>query len=84
MDKKYISIPEAAKIMGLSRIAVFRKVKNGEIPAIKIGRTYAIAANSLDSLIGKALNETQKKEIDSAVRKTVKEYGETLKLLGRE
>jgi excisionase family DNA binding protein len=82
--KNYLSIPEAAKIMGLSRIAVFKKVKNGTIPAIKIGRAYAIAAKSLDFLIGKALSAAQKKEIDGAVKKTVKEYGETLKLLGRE
>jgi hypothetical protein len=35
-------------------------------------------------ILGKTLQEKDKKEIDNAVRKTVKEYGEVLKLLGRE
>lgn len=42
---KFISVPEAAKILGISRIAVFKKVKKGEISAIRIGRNWAIPAN---------------------------------------
>jgi hypothetical protein len=34
--------------------------------------------------LGKALDENDKKEIDKAVKKTVGEYGQTLKLLGKE
>ncbi len=84
-DKKhYITIPELAKLLGLSRIAVFNKVKRGEIPAERIGRNYAISYHHLDKILGKTLNEADKKEIDKAVKKTVDEYGEVLKLLGRE
>jgi excisionase family DNA binding protein len=84
MREGYISIPELAKILGLSRIAVFKKVKQGEIKAIKIGRNYAISNKSLESLLGKALDEGEKKNIDRAVKKTVREYGQTLKLLGKD
>jgi len=82
--KQYISIPELAKLLGLSRIAVFRKVKSGEIPAVRIGRNYAISYKHIGKILGKTLNETDKEEIDKAVKKTVDEYGEVLKLLGRE
>ena len=82
--QRYISIPELAKLLGLSRIAVFKKVKNGEIPAVKIGRNYAISYHCIDKLLGKALNGADKREIDKAVKKTVAEYGEVLRLLGRE
>ena len=81
--KDYITIPELAKILGVSRISVFKKVKKGEIKAIKIGRNYAIAQKYIDALLGKALNMDDKKEIERAVKKTVCEYGQTLKLLGR-
>ncbi len=30
------------------------------------------------------LSEKQKRDIEKSVRKTIKEYGETLKLLGKE
>jgi len=84
MVKKFITIPELAKLLGLSRIAVFKKVKNGDIKAAKIGRNYAIPIGSLDSILGKGLSRSEKNEIDSAVKKTVSEYGQALKLLGKD
>ncbi|MEK7376493.1 MAG: helix-turn-helix domain-containing protein [Candidatus Margulisiibacteriota bacterium] len=84
MKKEYYSIPEYAKLIGVSRIAVYNKVKKGLIKAAKIGRNYAIPKEYVLNILGKALSEKDKKEIDEAVEKTVKEYGETLKLLGNE
>jgi excisionase family DNA binding protein len=85
MEKnKYISIAQLAKILGISRIAVYKKVKKGQIEAIRIGRSYAISQKYVAEIFGKTLREKDKKEIDKAVRKTVKEYGEVLRLLGRE
>jgi len=86
MTKKsgYITIPELARILGLSRIAIFKRVKKGAIKAVKIGRNYAIPRAYIDSILGHTLGNNDKKEIDMAVKKTVKEYGRTLKLLGKE
>ena len=81
---EYISIPELAKILGVSRIAVYKRVKSGQIKAVRIGRIYAIPRKYVLDTIGKELSEERKAEIDKAVHKTVKEYGEVLKLLGRE
>lgn len=82
--KEYLTIAELAKILGISRIAVFKKVKKGQIRAEKIGRNYAVPASSVEEILGKELGKSEKEEIDKAVHKTVKEYGETLKLLGKE
>ena len=85
MDKsKYITIPQLARILGISRIAVYKKVKKGQIKAVKIGRTFAIPQQHIAAILGKTLAQEDKKEIDGAVKKTVKEYGQTLKLLGKE
>ncbi len=83
-DKEYFSIPELARLLGISRIAVHKKVKKGEIRAVRIGRNYAIPKDRLADILGKTLKEDDKKEIDRAVRKTVREYGEVLRLLGNE
>lgn len=83
-EEKFVTIPQLAKILGLSRIAVYKKVKKGDIKAIRIGRNYAISKKYIDDIIGKTLDNKRKKEIDKAVKKIVKEYGEVLKLLGRE
>jgi len=81
---EFISISELAKILGISRIAVYKKVKKGQIVAVKIGRMYAIPKEKISEILGNALGEDEKKMIDAAVKKTVKEYGEVLKKLGRE
>lgn len=85
MEKdKYISIAQLAKILGISRIAVYKKIKTGKLKAIRIGRNFAIPQKYVAHILGKTLQEKDKKEIDSAVKKTVEEYGEVLRLLGRE
>ncbi|OGI17015.1 MAG: hypothetical protein A3J63_03220 [Candidatus Moranbacteria bacterium RIFCSPHIGHO2_02_FULL_40_12b] len=86
--KLYISVAELAKMLGISRIAVFNRIKKGQIPAEKIGRSYAISMDNANEIIQginlKTLSEDQKEVIKKAVKRTVKEYGETLRLLGKE
>ena len=83
-NNKYITIPQLAELLGMSRIAVYKKVKKGEIEAIRIGRNYAIPKKSVANILGRDLKDKDKKEIDKAVKKTLEEYGEVLKRLGRE
>jgi len=80
---KYISTVEAGKKLGISRIAVFNRIKNGKIEAIKIGKNYAIPTSAL-SKAEPTINKKTEQEISQAVKKTVQEYGETLKLLAKE
>ncbi len=81
---EYITIPQLAEILGISRIAVYKKVKKGQIKAIRIGRNFAIPKKCIAGILGEELREEEKRRIDKAVRKTVKEYGQVLLLLGRE
>jgi len=83
-NEEYVTIPQLAKILGVSRITIYNKVKNGEIEAIRIGRIYAIPKKFLLEILGDTLSTKTKKLIDEAVRKTVQEYGEVLIKLGNE
>ncbi len=83
-DKKFYTLPEIAEALGISRITVYKKVKTGQIKAQKIGRSYAVAKEEMESILGNRLTAEQKKVIEEGVHKTVKEYGEVLKLLGSE
>jgi len=87
-EKLYFSIAEVAQILGLSRPAVYNKVKKGQIEAIRIGRSFAISDKVIEKLIrdvkGRPLGDEAKKEIDKVVARTIKEYGEALKRLGAE
>lgn len=81
---KYITIPELAKLLGVSRIAIYNRVKKGQIPATKIGRTYVIRDKTVADILGRKVTPEGKKRIDAAVARTVREYGEMLKRLGKE
>jgi excisionase family DNA binding protein len=83
VKNEYISIPELAKILGISRIAVYKKVKTGIIPAQKIGRNYAIPKKYIQNVLGKELNDADRQLIARAIKKAMTEYGEVFKLLGK-
>ncbi len=84
MDKEFLSTIEIASLLGISRQAVFKKIKAGEIKARKIGRNFVIGRKDLPGITGKILTQEQKSKIQKSVDKTFREYGETLRLLGQE
>jgi len=85
---KYLTTPELAKKLGVSRITIFNRIKKGKIPAEKIGRNYIIPYENVKGLIenknSTILTEEKKEKIKKSVKKIIEEYGETLKLLGKE
>lgn len=82
-DEKFITTPELAKMLGVSRIAVYKRIKSGKIKALRIGRNFVIDKKDLGDILGKELKQSEKLEIEKAVEKTVADYGETLKMLGK-
>lgn len=80
-DKQFISTTEAAKILGVSRITIFDRIKRGKIPAKKVGRNFIIEKNQIVRGKDAQLTDNEKKLINKAVDRTIKEYGKTLKLL---
>lgn len=84
MHKNLLSTTQVAQLLGITRVAVLKKIKTGEIKAHKVGRNYVINKADLPIEVGGELTEAKKQLINRAVKKTVREYGETLRLLGRE
>jgi len=48
MEREFYSIPEAAARLGISRIAVFKRVKKGQLAALRFGRNWAVPAAALE------------------------------------
>ena len=83
-NKNYFTVKELADILNISRIAVFNRIKKGQIKAEKAGRNYIIYKKELKGVFYDELTEGVKKEIKMGVAKVIKEYGDTLKMLGDE
>ncbi len=84
MPKEFYSTTEAAQILRLSRVSIFNRIKSGKIKAEKIGRNYIISHESLMESLGKIVGSHKKKEIEQAIDRALKDYGEVFKKLGRE
>jgi excisionase family DNA binding protein len=61
MSDKFYSTPEVAKILGISRIAVFKKIKSGKLKAMKVGKGYVVAKEDLMTHYRLKLKKAQKK-----------------------
>jgi len=81
--KEYLSTMEAAKITGLDRTQVFRLIKKGTIPALKIGRNYAILKKDL-FIFTEEVSKGEEKNIGETVHKVFKDYKDVMKKLGKE
>lgn len=84
MKIDFISTSEAAKILGISRVAVFNKIKLGKIEAIKVGRNFVIRKRDVFRAAGELLTSGQKRNINKAVERAAKQYGAVFKRLGKE
>jgi len=82
--EKYITIPRLAELLGVSRISIYKKVKKGQIPAIRIGRNYAITDQTIAQVLGEELSKKGKRQIDTAITKTIEQYGEVIRELGNK
>ena len=82
-DQDLISTTELANLLGVSRVNIFNKIKKREIEATKVGRSYVISRKSMPWLFGET-SPAAKQTIEAAVKKIITEYGDVLKLLGKE
>lgn len=83
-DKRFLSTSEVAEILGISRVAVYKKIKKGQIKAQKVAGNYVIDKEDLGGILKEELTEEEKDEIEKIVDKVVEDYGETLKLLAQK
>jgi len=83
-NKEFLTVSELARLLGISRTAVFKKIKAGLINAKKFKNKYLISADEVLKIQGKILTPQQKRLIELAVKKVMKEYGDVILKLGSE
>lgn len=51
MKEKLLTINEITEILKVSKLTIYRYIKAGKLPAIKIGRDYRIKQNDFNKLL---------------------------------
>lgn len=55
IHKEYLSVPDAANILGVHRETIYRLIARGKLKASKPTRKYVITKESIDNLIKSGL-----------------------------
>ena len=48
---RYLTVAEVAELMRLSRMTVYRLVHGGELPAVRVGRSFRVPQDALDAYL---------------------------------
>ena len=50
-DPKFLTIAEVAAIVRVSKMTVYRLVHNGELPAVRVGRSFRVAEDDVNEYL---------------------------------
>jgi excisionase family DNA binding protein len=53
-DPKFHTIAEVASLMRVSKMTVYRLVHGGELPAVRVGRSFRVAEHDVDEYLRKS------------------------------
>ena len=64
MEKRvrYLTVAEVADMMRLSRMTVYRLVHGGELPAVRVGRSFRVPQDALDAYLAASSTEPGRQE----------------------
>ena len=53
-EVKFLTIAEVAEIMRVSKMTVYRLVHGGELPAVRVGRSFRVPETDVDEYLRKS------------------------------
>lgn len=56
-DVRFLTVAEVAATMRVSKMTVYRLVHNGELPAVRVGRSFRVAEEAVHTYLQEAFVE---------------------------
>ena len=53
-DSKFLTVAEVAGMMRVSKMTVYRLVHGGELPAVRVGRSFRVLEKDVDEYLRKS------------------------------
>ena len=57
-DAKFLTVAEVASIMRVSKMTVYRMVHNGDLPAVRVGRSFRVPEDAVNSYLENSFVDT--------------------------
>lgn len=67
MPSRFLQITDVAEILNISQRQVYSLVSSGELPAIKVGRSWRIESTELEEFIARGYAQTRAKVADGTL-----------------
>ncbi len=48
---RYLTVVEVAEVMRVSKMTVYRLLHSGELPGVRVGRSFRVPADALDAYL---------------------------------
>ena len=52
MDRKTLTVPEAARLLGISKNSAYDAANRGDLPVIRICKRFLVPKSALENLLG--------------------------------
>ena len=53
-EVKFLTVAEVASVMRVSKMTVYRLVHNGELPAVRVGRSFRVTEEDVNEYLRKS------------------------------
>jgi len=53
-ESKFLTVAEVAGMMRVSKMTVYRLVHNGDVPAVRVGRSFRVLESDVDEYLRKS------------------------------
>ena len=63
---RFLTVAEVAELMRVSKMTVYRMVHSGELPAVRMGRSFRVPELAVDKLISEGLGDEWGQEVGGA------------------
>jgi excisionase family DNA binding protein len=60
LDLHFLTVAEVAAIMRVSRMTVYRLVHSGELPAVRVGKSYRVPQKAVDDYLRGSYVDTER------------------------
>jgi excisionase family DNA binding protein len=57
-DVRFLTVAEVASVMRVSKMTVYRLVHNGELPAVRVGRSFRVPEQAVQDYLRDSYIET--------------------------
>jgi excisionase family DNA binding protein len=57
-EVRFLTVAEVAEVMRVSKMTVYRLVHSGELPAVRVGRSFRVEERAVHDYLDKAFIET--------------------------